>query len=116
MQPLPCIEALPDGSLLLRLLVQPRASSNALAGLQGDQLKLRLTTPPVDGKANKAVIAFLAKICHLPKSAFTLKSGHQSRSKTLLVSGIDLPALHHILLHHLPAEDSVNNQNRTVVS
>ena len=106
MDPLPCLEALADGTLLLRLLVQPRASSNALAGLQGDQLKLRLTTPPVDGKANKAVIAYLAKTCHLPKSAFTLKSGHQSRSKTLLISGIDGQALQELLLRHLPANDS----------
>lgn len=90
---------------MLRLLVQPRASHNALAGLQGDQLKLRLTTPPVDGKANKAVIAYLAKICHLPKSAFTLKSGHQSRSKTLLVSGIEPQALQELLLGHLPPSD-----------
>lgn len=96
--------------------MQPRASSNALAGLQGDQLKLRLTTPPVDGKANKAVITFLAKICHLPKSAFTLKSGHQSRSKTLLVSSIELSALHHILLRHLPAEGAAHDHNRSDVS
>ena len=116
MDPLPCLEALSDGTLLLRLLVQPRASSNALAGLLGDQLKLRLTTPPVDGKANKAVIAFLAKICHLPKSAFTLKSGHQSRSKTLLVSGIDQQALHQILQRHLPAEGATHDRTRTVVS
>lgn len=102
---LPCLAVLPDGSLLLRLLVQPRASSNALAGLQGDQLKLRLTTPPVDGKANKAVIAYLAKICHLPKSAFTLKSGHQSRSKTLLISGIEQQALQELLLGHSQPSD-----------
>lgn len=100
---LPCIDAVPDGTLL-RLLVQPRASSNALAGLQGDQLKLRLTTPPVDGKANKAVIAFLAKIFHLPKSAFTLKSGHQSRSKTLLISGVHQQLLQEMLLRHLPSD------------
>lgn len=105
MQPFPCITPVPDGTLLLRLLVQPRASSNALAGLQGDQLKLRLTTPPVDGKANKAMIAFLAKICHLPKSAFSLKSGHQSRSKTLLVSGIEQQALQELLLCHLLPSD-----------
>ena len=107
---LPCLETLPDGTLLLRLLAQPRASSNALAGLQGDQLKLRLTTPPVDGKANKAVIAFLAKICHLPKSAFTLKSGHQSRSKTLLISGIEQQILQELLLGHLPASDGSQSE------
>ena len=112
----PCLEPLADGSLLLRLLVQPRASSNALAGLQGEQLKLRLTTPPVDGKANKAVIAFLAKICHLPKSAFTLKSGHQSRSKTLVVSGIALQALQEILLRHLPVEGAAHDHDQAGVS
>lgn len=98
----PCLESLADGSLLLRLHVQPRASSNSLAGLQENMLKLRLTTPPVDGKANKAVIAFLAKLCHLPKSAFTLKSGHQSRNKTLIITGMDLHTLQDILTYHLP--------------
>lgn len=86
---LPCLQTLPDGSLLLRLHVQPRASSNSLGGLQGDMLKLRLTTPPVDGKANKAVVAYLAKLLHLPKSALTIKTGQQSRSKTLVISGAD---------------------------
>lgn len=86
---LPCLQNLPDGSLLLRLHVQPRASANALTGLQGDALKLRLTTPPVDGKANQAVIACLAKLFHLPKSALTIKSGQQSRSKTVVIKGAD---------------------------
>ena len=86
---LPCLHTLPDGSLLLRLHVQPRAAANGLAGLQGDMLKLRLTTPPVDGKANKAVIAYLAKLLHLPKSALAIKSGQQSRSKTVVIMGAD---------------------------
>jgi uncharacterized protein (TIGR00251 family) len=102
MDALPCLETGSDGSLLLRLHVQPRAAANAIAGLQGDMLKLRLTTPPVDGKANKAVVAYLAKLCRLPKSAFTLKSGHQSRCKTLIITGIDVQALQAILCHHLP--------------
>lgn len=86
---LACLQTLSDGSLLLRLHVQPRAAANALAGLQGDALKLRLTTPPVDGKANKAVIAYLAKFFHLPKSAFVLKSGQQSRNKIVVIQGAD---------------------------
>lgn len=60
-------------------------------------LKLRLTTPPVDGKANKAVIAYLAKLFHLPKSAITLKSGQQSRSKTVLINGIEREQLQQVL-------------------
>ncbi len=65
-------------------------------------LKLRLTTPPVDGKANKAVIAFLAKLFHLPKSAFVLKSGHQSRNKIIVIQGIDMEQVCTILNSQLP--------------
>lgn len=86
---IPCLQTLADGSLLLRLHVQPRAAANEWAGLQGDALKLRLTTPPVDGKANKAVIAYLAKFFRLPKSALFIKSGQQSRSKTVAITGAD---------------------------
>jgi len=103
---LPCLQQLPDGSLLLRLHVQPRSSSNGLAGLHEDMLKLRLTTPPVDGKANKAVIAFLAKLFHLPKSSLTIKSGQQSRSKTVAIVGADVHQVHTVLSAHLyPASE-----------
>ena len=84
---MPYLCSLPDGTLLLRLLVQPRASRNELAGLHNDALKLRLTTPPVEGRANQAVIAFLAKRLRLPKSALTIKSGQQSREKQVVISG-----------------------------
>ena len=84
---MPYLRALPDGTLLLRLLVQPRASKNEMAGVHNDALKLRLTTPPVEGRANQAVIAFLAKRLHLPKSALTIKSGQQSREKQVVISG-----------------------------
>ena len=86
---MPYLQTLPDGSLLLSLYVQPRSSRNELAGLHGDALKLRLTTPPVDGKANKAVISFLAKLLKIPKSIIIIRSGLQSRSKKILLSGLD---------------------------
>jgi len=97
----PCLQALPDGSLLLRLHVQPRAAANSVAGLQGDMLKLRLTSPPVDNKANQAVIAYLAKLFHLPKSALAIKSGHQSRSKTVSIAGVDLQRFSAVLVELL---------------
>jgi len=84
---MPYLQTLPDGSLLLRLLVQPRSSKNELAGPHNNALKLRLTTPPVEGRANKAVIDFLAKRLHLPKKALTIKSGLQSREKQVLIRG-----------------------------
>jgi uncharacterized protein (TIGR00251 family) len=99
---LPCLQALPDGSLLLRLHVQPRAAANGVAGLQGDMLKLRLTSPPVDGKANQAVIAYLAKLFHLPKGAVTIKSGLQSRNKTVSITGADRQRLDAVLAELLP--------------
>jgi len=86
---MPYLQTLPDGNLLLSLYVQPRSSRNELAGLHDDALKLRLTTPPVDGKANMAVIAFLAKLLKIPKSAILIRSGLQSRSKKLLMTGLD---------------------------
>ncbi len=101
---IPCLQVLADGSLLLRLQVQPRASANALAGLQGDALKLRLTTPPVDGKANKAVIAYLAKLFHLPQSALIIKSGQQSRSKTVAITGADEQRVRRLLATILATE------------
>jgi len=91
------LQALPDGNLLLSLYVQPRSSRNELAGLHGDALKLRLTTPPVDGKANKAVISFLAKQLKIPKSAIRIRSGLQNRSKKLLLSGLDEHHTRHLL-------------------
>ena len=86
---MPYLQTLANGDLLLSLYVQPRSSRNTIAGLHGDSLKLRLTTPPVDGRANKAVIAFLAKLLKIPKSAVMIKSGLQSRSKKIILSGVE---------------------------
>ena len=70
--------------LLIKVYVQPRAAKNAVAGLHGDALKLRLTAPPVDGAANKMCLQYLAKQLHLPTSTLQIKSGHTNRTKTIL--------------------------------
>lgn len=80
-----CLSASAKGVFLLKLQVQPRASGNRIAGMHGEALKLRLTAPPVDGKANDAIVAFLADFFRLPKSAILVKSGHQSRCKTVQI-------------------------------
>jgi uncharacterized protein (TIGR00251 family) len=85
---MPCLQTRSDGSLLLSLHVQPGASRTELAGLHGDALKLRLAAPPVDGRANKAVIDFIAELLRLPKSAVVIRSGLASRAKKLLLTGI----------------------------
>ncbi len=75
-----------DGKITLTLHIQPGAKKTEVAGLYGDALKIRLAAPPVDGKANAALIGFVAERLGLAKSAVTLKSGQTSRRKVLEVS------------------------------
>lgn len=74
---------------LLKVLVQPRASRNAIVGWQGDELKIALTAPPVDGAANAALIAFAAEAFNLKKRQITLHSGETSRHKVLAIDSAD---------------------------
>ena len=75
------------GDILLTLHVQPGARTTEVAGEHGDALKIRLAAPPVDGKANAALLAFIAARLDLAKNAVTLKSGQASRRKLVRVSG-----------------------------
>ena len=68
--------------------VQPRASRNAIAGEMGDALKLALTAPPVEGKANEACVEFLAKFLKVPRSSVTIAAGEASRNKVIRVAGM----------------------------
>lgn len=68
------------------LRVQPRARKNALE-LAGGNLKVSVSTPPVDGRANDAVVAVLAESWRLPKSSFALVKGQSARTKTFAVAG-----------------------------
>ena len=85
---LPCLRQT-DAGVEVFLYIQPRASRNKVVGLQGEELKVALTAPPVDGAANKACCAFLAKLCSLPKSSVKLVSGETSRHKRLLLKDAD---------------------------
>ena len=76
-----------DGRITLTLHIQPGAKKTAFAGLHGDALKIRLAAPPVDGKANEALLRFVAEALSLPKSAVSLKSGQTSRRKVLELQG-----------------------------
>jgi len=71
--------------LILRVRVQPKASRDEFCGLQGEALKVRITAPPVDGKANAHLIKFLAKQFGVAKSAVTLLSGETGRDKRLRI-------------------------------
>ena len=97
---LPCLAAAPNG-VHLQLVVQPRASRTAIVGLQGEELKVRLTSPPVEGAANKLCCAFIAKLCGVAKSRVSLVSGDKSRHKRLLVEGVSAAELETLLAPHL---------------
>ena len=68
--------------------VHPRAKKNAITGQVGDALKLALTAPPVDGKANQACIDFFAKLLNVPRSSVTIAAGQTSRNKVIRVAGL----------------------------
>ena len=68
--------------------VQPRARKNAITGVVGDAIKLALTAPPVEGRANEAVIRFFADLFEIPRSSVTIASGATSRTKVLRIAGV----------------------------
>jgi hypothetical protein len=73
--------------------VQPRAKKNSIAGELGDAVKVTLTAPPVDGRANQACIEFFADLLNVSRSAITIISGESSRNKVIRVSGVSVEAL-----------------------
>lgn len=76
----------PEG-VVLTVRVVPRASRNRVDGLLGDALKIRLQAPPVEGRANEALVDFLAATLGVPRRTVTLLAGSASRHKRLLVTG-----------------------------
>jgi uncharacterized protein len=81
--------------------VHPRARKNAITGVVGDALKLALTAPPVEGKANQAVIEFFADLFAIPRSSVTIASGETSRNKIVQVAGVSKPVAEQKLAENL---------------
>ena len=77
-----------DGGVSFAVKVHPRAKKNAITGGLGDALKVSLTTPPVEGRANEACIEFFAKLLKVPRSSVTIASGQTSRTKVIRVAGV----------------------------
>lgn len=76
-----------DGStLVLRVKVQPRSTSDDIVGVTGDALRVRLRAPPTNGKANQALLAMMAAAFSVPKRNVTIRHGHGSRIKTVDVA------------------------------
>ena len=68
--------------------LHPRAKKNAITGTLGDALKISLTAPPIEGRANDACIEFLADLLKLPRSSITIAAGQTSRNKLIRISGV----------------------------
>ncbi len=79
------------------LRVQPRASRTAIAGVIGDAVKLAITAPPVDGKANQAVIEFLSDLFHVSKGSIEIVSGETGRNKLIAIRGVSAEQVRTVL-------------------
>ena len=76
----------PDGCTL-NVRIHPGARKNAITGTHDNALKISLTTPPVEGRANEALVSFLADALQIPKSRIALLTGQSNRNKTLRITG-----------------------------
>jgi uncharacterized protein (TIGR00251 family) len=74
----------PAGALFT-VKVHPRARKNAITGVVGDALKVAITAPPVEGKANQACVEFFAELLNVPRGSVTIVGGQTSRSRTKLI-------------------------------
>lgn len=83
-----------DGAdVVLEVRVQPRAARSELAGLHGERLRIRLQAPPVDGRANAALVGFVAGLFGIARARVTIEHGQAGRDKRLRLAGVaSLPA------------------------
>ncbi len=78
-----------DDGVTFAVRLIPRAGKSGVVGLHDGALKIRVAAPPVDGAANEALIAYVARLLKIPKRAVTLASGETSKNKRLRVTGVD---------------------------
>lgn len=91
--------------LLLQVYVQPGAKSTQWSGLYGDAVKIRLSAPPVDGKANLALCVFIAQTLNLPNRSVSVVRGLTSRNKCVVLQGA---AEHHAHISHILSQIGLN--------
>lgn len=86
------------GGTAITVHASPRSAADAVQGLHGDALKIRLHAPPVDGKANKTLIEFLSRKLNIPKASIILKSGANQRRKVIIITGLSKSEIERRLL------------------
>jgi uncharacterized protein (TIGR00251 family) len=88
--------------LVIRLHVQPRAKRNEIVGLHDGALKIRVTAPPVDDAANRAIIEFFSRLLGISRSNLQILAGEKSRDKTLQVCGMSCAEFQSRISCHIP--------------
>jgi uncharacterized protein (TIGR00251 family) len=86
------------GGASFAVKVQPRARKNAVTGVVGDALKLALTAPPLEGRANQGVIDFFAELFKIPRASVTITSGATNRNKVVRIAGLSRTAVEQHLM------------------
>jgi len=90
-----------EGGALIRVRLKPRSSRNMVEGVEGGSLRIRITAPPVEGEANRALIEFLSELTGIRKSAFQIDSGLKSREKRVFVAGASASELEDAILSRI---------------
>ena len=86
-----------QGGVRLHLFIQPKASKNEVVGPHNGEIKIKITSPPVDGEANSGLIEYLSKLFKIPKRDITLAKGETNRHKVVDLSGITLEQARQLL-------------------
>jgi uncharacterized protein len=97
-----------ENGIRFSAVIQPRSSKNEVAGVYNNSLKIRLTSPPVDGAANKACVKFLAKWLGVSPSRVRIISGLSSKNKTIEISDMDKSIFQDTLVAKFP---SISREN-----
>jgi len=98
------IEQSADG-VTFPVKVHPKAKRERISGLLGDTLKLEVTAPPIDGRANEACISFFSKFLKVPRSSITIAAGLSSRNKVIRITGISAASVELAFATALEARD-----------
>ncbi len=90
-------------NVLLRIRVQPNSQKNQVVGILSDgRIKIKLQAPPLDGKANKALIRYLHQIFNIPETRFDLVQGEHNRDKVISLQGLSESEVNQILQAQIP--------------
>ncbi len=90
-----------DGGVSFKIIVNTRASESNIYGVQGDVLRVRLNSAPVDDKANKECIELISRVFNIAKSNVQIVQGHKSRRKKVHILGTTVERAQHILDEHI---------------